>query len=174
MNIQLILLNVDTLRQADNSGKVMTYNTCQVLLNNPENVNQSLNAIHAIAQAIVDVEVTDVETGFGLLNEPTGFGLLNEPYADCLQSHYHQFVQHSYQICSKPISSMMVIVGWILGITRTLSWIHITTKYLISPPSTYHHDSTLLLPVQITITAPHFAAIGMGHIANNHWPVFHT
>jgi glucan 1,3-beta-glucosidase len=80
-----LLLNIGILHRIDNSGEALPYNTCQVWSNNPENVNRSLDAIRSIAQAIVDSQLTDVVTGFGLLNEP---------YADCLPSHFHQFIQN--------------------------------------------------------------------------------
>lgn len=47
-------------------------------------MDRSLRAIQAIAQGIVDAEIQDVVTGFGLLNEP---------YADCIQENYRDFIQ---------------------------------------------------------------------------------
>jgi glucan 1,3-beta-glucosidase len=73
----------------DNSGEALPYNTCQVWSNNPENVNRSLFAIRTIVEAIVDAKITDVITGFGLLNEP---------FADCVSSHYRTFVQDGMKI----------------------------------------------------------------------------
>lgn len=73
----------------DNSGEALPYTTCQVWSNNPIHVETSLHAIRSISQGIVDAEIQDVVTGFGLLNEP---------FADCDRSHYGHFMQSGLDI----------------------------------------------------------------------------
>jgi glucan 1,3-beta-glucosidase len=52
-------------------------------------VARSLQAIRSISQAVLDAEIQDVVTGFGLLNEP---------YADCDQAHYRDFIQAGFDV----------------------------------------------------------------------------
>jgi hypothetical protein len=72
-SIHRFLILLDT----DNSGEALPYTTCQVWSNNRENVNRLLHAIRTISHALIDANVTDVVTGFGLLNEP---------YANCISA----------------------------------------------------------------------------------------
>jgi glucan 1,3-beta-glucosidase len=59
----------------DNSGQLLPdAPTCKHWITSPVNVNRSLMAIQDIAQAVMDDNLRDVVTGFGILNEP---------YEDC-------------------------------------------------------------------------------------------
>ena len=69
----------------DNSGRYMSKYTCKHWGGVPENVERTLGIVQELTQAIVDDNMTDVVTGFGVLNEP---------FVDCdedvLRSYYNR------------------------------------------------------------------------------------
>eukprot|EP00934_Nitzschia_sp_Nitz4_P007610 Nitzschia sp. Nitz4//scaffold87_size112219//98155//100063//NITZ4_004089-RA/size112219-snap-gene-0.96-mRNA-1//-1//CDS//3329559414//7600//frame0 len=54
----------------DNSGQYLGYSTCDGWGKHPENVKRTVEILTDIAQGIADEGLTDVVTGFGLINEP--------------------------------------------------------------------------------------------------------
>lgn len=72
----------------DNSGQYLGYSTCDGWGNKPANVERTVDILTDIAQGIVDEGLTDVVTGFGLLNEP---------FLDCdeavVRNYYNQGLQ---------------------------------------------------------------------------------
>ena len=73
----------------DNSGRQKATPTCQGWMNHPENVQASLNVIERVAHRIRQDNMTDVITGFGLLNEP---------FRDCNLTQYKDFVEHGLEL----------------------------------------------------------------------------
>jgi glucan 1,3-beta-glucosidase len=69
----------------DNSGHYLGRSSCHGWDSNPMNVQRTVNILTDIAQGIVDEGLTDVVTGFGVLNEP---------FFDCdetvLRNYYNQ------------------------------------------------------------------------------------
>lgn len=73
----------------DNSGKQNSVKTCGGWNDNPYNIQRSLNVLLEVAVAIKDANITDVVTGFGLLNEPFG---------DCSHDKYQKFLHDGMTI----------------------------------------------------------------------------
>ena len=73
----------------DNSGQQRTAISCRGWINNPTNVQRSLNVIRDISQAIVRDGVDDVVTGMGLLNEP---------FQDCDPDLYRDFMDQGLEV----------------------------------------------------------------------------
>lgn len=73
----------------DNSGLQRANYTCDGWNNHPENVQRSLNAVDQITSQLVSDGVTDVVTGFGILNEPFG---------DCDPNVYKNFMDEALSI----------------------------------------------------------------------------
>ncbi|CAB9504723.1 Sporulation-specific glucan 1,3-beta-glucosidase [Seminavis robusta] len=73
----------------DNSGQQNSVKTCGGWSDNPHNIQRSLNVLLEVAAAIKRANITDVVTGFGLLNEPFG---------DCSRDRYKQFLQDGMNI----------------------------------------------------------------------------
>lgn len=80
----------------DNSGQSLPYTTCRVWIDDPANVERSLHAIRDITQGVVDANIQDVVTGFGLLNEP---------YADCEIEKYNDFIEKGLDIVRSTLGS---------------------------------------------------------------------
>ncbi|KAL7579761.1 hypothetical protein ACA910_021899 [Epithemia clementina (nom. ined.)] len=74
----------------DNSGTQLAMPTCLGWMNNDqnieddENVQKSLQVIRDVTQRIMDDDMRDVVTGFGLVNEP---------FRDCPRDRYLQFLE---------------------------------------------------------------------------------
>lgn len=73
----------------DNSGNQNSVKTCGGWDDNPYNIQRSLNILLEVAVALKDAQVSDVVTGFGLLNEPFG---------DCNHDRYRQFLHDGMTI----------------------------------------------------------------------------
>ena len=76
----------------DNSGQQKTAITCKRWSDNPENVAFSLGIIEQVTNRIVDENMQDVVTGFGLLNEP---------FKDCAFDVYKDFLEAGFGIVRK-------------------------------------------------------------------------
>ena len=68
----------------DNSGIQLSTKTCYGWDHNPNNVQLSLDVIDSVTYQIYRDNMTDVVTGFGLLNEPFG---------DCDEDLYKGFIE---------------------------------------------------------------------------------
>jgi glucan 1,3-beta-glucosidase len=62
---------------------------CQHWITSPENVKRSLDAIKDISQAIMDDNLRDVVTGFGILNSP---------FANCPQAQIEKYSNDAFKI----------------------------------------------------------------------------
>mmetsp|Transcript_1739 Transcript_1739/g.3778 ORF Transcript_1739/g.3778 Transcript_1739/m.3778 type:complete len:609 (+) Transcript_1739:216-2042(+) len=72
----------------DNSGHYLRKDTCLGWSSSPDNVARTIDVVRDIAQALVDDDLLDVVTGFGLLNEPfpdCTAGVLRKYYNDGLE-----------------------------------------------------------------------------------------
>lgn len=58
----------------DNSGQILPKATCENWISSDTNIERTVQAIRDISQAVMDDNLRDVVTGFGILNEP---------YMDC-------------------------------------------------------------------------------------------
>lgn len=73
----------------DNSGQSLRQVSCHGWLNQPENVQRSLDVIRQITSRIVEDGLNDVVTGIGLLNEP---------FKDCEHYLYRSFLDDGLSI----------------------------------------------------------------------------
>ena len=73
----------------DNSGIQRSEKTCQGWDHHPEHVQRSLDVIDQVTQQIQLDQLTDVVTGFGLLNEPFG---------DCNETLYATFIEQGIDL----------------------------------------------------------------------------
>jgi glucan 1,3-beta-glucosidase len=71
----------------DNSGQTLSQATCQHWISSETNVQRTVQAIRDISQAIMDDNLRDVVTGFGILNEP---------YMDCDMEKVKQFNRDAF------------------------------------------------------------------------------
>jgi len=73
----------------DNSGVQNTVKTCGGWVDDPHNVQRSLDVLLEVSVALKEADVLDVVTGFGLLNEPFG---------DCNKHVYRKFLEDGITI----------------------------------------------------------------------------
>jgi glucan 1,3-beta-glucosidase len=74
----------------DNSGQYLGRSSCSGWSNSAENVERTVNVVTDIAHAIADEE--------GLTDVVTGFGLLNEPFLDCDQEVLRNYYTQGFKI----------------------------------------------------------------------------
>jgi len=84
----------------DNSGIEKLGKTCSGWWMKPENVQRTLDVLLELSVAIKQADVSDVVTGFGLLNEPFG---------DCDQFVYRQFVLNGITIMRRMLGNDFAI-----------------------------------------------------------------
>ena len=73
----------------DNSGKYSTVYTCKGWSDNIANVQRTLGILQELTQAIKDDNMTDIVTGFGVLNEP---------FFDCNEDVLREFYNTALEI----------------------------------------------------------------------------
>lgn len=84
----------------DNSGHALGVSTCGNWANNPEHVERSLQVIDEITRAMAGEGVTDVVTGFGLLNEP---------FKDCNRDVYGSYLKRAKNIARRNLGNHTAI-----------------------------------------------------------------
>eukprot|EP00531_Pseudo-nitzschia_arenysensis_P017804 CAMPEP_0116120246 /NCGR_PEP_ID=MMETSP0329-20121206/3076_1 /TAXON_ID=697910 /ORGANISM="Pseudo-nitzschia arenysensis, Strain B593" /LENGTH=590 /DNA_ID=CAMNT_0003614009 /DNA_START=121 /DNA_END=1893 /DNA_ORIENTATION=+ len=73
----------------DNSGQYLGASTCDGWSKHPDRVQRTLEILTDIAHGIVEDEIDDVVTGFGVLNEP---------FADCDQGVLREYYDDAFHI----------------------------------------------------------------------------
>jgi len=73
----------------DNSGQSLMQITCRGWSASPANVNRTLHILERIGRRIVDEDLQDVVTGFGLLNEP---------FKDCTNGVYERYIDKGLEL----------------------------------------------------------------------------
>jgi glucan 1,3-beta-glucosidase len=80
----------------DNSGQTLLEPTCRHWSLSDTNIERTVKAIGDIAHAVIDDNLRDVVTGFGILNEP---------YMDCDMAKVKQFNQDALSVIRKTMGS---------------------------------------------------------------------
>lgn len=94
----------------DNSGILLPQPTCTNWSGSTENVARSLQAVHDIAQAIVDDSLVDVVTGVGVLNEP---------FSDCDREVVRDFEEEAFEVIRRILGrDTHVFVGDMFNATK--------------------------------------------------------
>mmetsp|Transcript_16937 Transcript_16937/g.36962 ORF Transcript_16937/g.36962 Transcript_16937/m.36962 type:complete len:581 (+) Transcript_16937:94-1836(+) len=107
----------------DNSGRQYEAISCRRWSDNSTHVEESLDVVRQVTQAIADENMQDVVTGFGLLNEP---------FKDCDLDVYFEFVEQGFEIVRENLGrNAHVYVSDLFqpGLFNTGSWWLDPAKY---------------------------------------------